>query len=339
MSRQQAVQPSVPVETLRIRKHDIPVEIRMLNQKDLRFYPLNPRIYSIVRPDEKEPSQEDIEARLLDRDDLRVRELSKDIQRDGGLTEPLIVRGGTNEVLEGNRRLAAYRFLARENPVQWALVKCTILPEDTDEKLIFALLGQYHIKGKKNWEPYEQAGFLYRRFKLHRDDISALADEIGLGELKVRQLIEAYQFMLDFGETDIRRWSYFFEYTRSKKIGKARKNFPDLDDVIVEKIRSEEIAKATDIRDRLSTICEASPKIIRKFVAGKSDFEEAWEAAVDAGGTDDSYKKLKRFRSWIAREEIGNGICAATGERRERVKYELKKVYSRVAGLLKRLPD
>ena len=52
-------------------------------------------------------------------------------------------------------------------PLKWNLVKCTLLPADIDESLIFALLGRYHVNGKKNWAPYEQAGFFYRRFHKH----------------------------------------------------------------------------------------------------------------------------------------------------------------------------
>jgi hypothetical protein len=79
-----------------------------------------------------------------------------DAGRNGGLLEPLIVRGGSLEVLEGNSLLAAYRQLAAKEPIKWAMVKCTVLPADVDDSLVFALLGQFHIKGKKDWAPYEQ---------------------------------------------------------------------------------------------------------------------------------------------------------------------------------------
>src|SRR6266853_1220958 len=79
-----------------------------------------------------------------------VRELQDDIVANGGLMDPLIVRDGDLVVLEGNSRLAAYRFLYKKDPVKWAKVRCTVLPKDIDEKLVFALLGQYHVKGKKD---------------------------------------------------------------------------------------------------------------------------------------------------------------------------------------------
>jgi hypothetical protein len=38
------------------------------------------------------------------------------------------------------------------------------------DSAIASLLGQLHLKGKKDWRPYEQASFLYRRH--HKDEIS-----------------------------------------------------------------------------------------------------------------------------------------------------------------------
>ena len=109
-----------------------------------------------------------------------VKVLIQEIQRDGGLTDPVVVRAGSLEVLEGNSRLAAYRALARIDPLKWDTMKCKLLPENLDESLIFALLGQYHIRGKKDWAPFEQAGFLYRRSTVHDIDAAQLAQEIGL---------------------------------------------------------------------------------------------------------------------------------------------------------------
>ena len=109
------------------------------------------------------PGEEEIQQQLLNME--HVKELIQDIRRNGGLLDPIIVREGTLEVLEGNSRLAAYRALAKDDPVKWAFIKCTVLPPDIEESLVFGLLGQYHIKGRKDWAPFEQAGFLYRQFR------------------------------------------------------------------------------------------------------------------------------------------------------------------------------
>jgi hypothetical protein len=77
-------------------------------------------------------------------------------------------------------RLTAYRVLARRNPIKWGQIKVKILPENIPESSIFALLGEYHIIGKTDWAPYEQAGYLYRRHANHQVNVQTLATEIGL---------------------------------------------------------------------------------------------------------------------------------------------------------------
>ena len=323
-------------ETLLIRGVDVPVQTTTLPQADLRFFVENPRVYSILRSDGEEPSQADIECKLLEMD--HVKALIQDIKRDGGLTDAVIVRAGRLEVLEGNSRLAAYRALAKTDPLKWGRMKCRLLPEDLDEGLVFALLGQYHIKGKKDWAPFEQAGFLYRRSRAHNIDSAQLAQEIGLSKRKVEHLIATYQFMLDHSEADTARWSYYDEYLKSSTIRKARLGQPGFDVLVVEKIKSGEIARAVDVRDRLPVICSA-PKTLRKFANGAYDFEDAHEQAVEAGADSAPYKKLARFRQWIAKPEVAVALGQAQGETRKKIQFELDKLAGRVEavqGKLKR---
>ncbi len=314
-------------ETLLIRGVDVPVETTTLPQADLRFFVDNPRVYSILRADGGEPSQADIERKLLEMD--HVKALIQDIKRDGGLTDPIVVRAGKLEVLEGNSRLAAYRALAKGDPIRWARMKVRLLPEDLDEALIFALLGQYHIKGKKDWAPFEQAGFLYRRFRAHDIDPRQLAQEIGLSVRKVEHLIAVYQFMHDHEEADTARWSYYDEYLKSKAIQKARLSQPGFDTLVVAKVRSGEIARAVDVRDRLPVICSAL-KSLQKFATGGYDFEDAHELAVEAGADSTPYKKLAKFRQWLARPEVENALSRAQGETRKKIRFELDKLAGRV---------
>jgi hypothetical protein len=56
-------------------------------------------VYSVVRANGKQPTQEEIQQQLSQLE--HVRELREDIKRNGGLLEALIVRGGSLEVLEG----------------------------------------------------------------------------------------------------------------------------------------------------------------------------------------------------------------------------------------------
>lgn len=314
-------------ETLLIRGVEVPVVTTSLPQKDLQFFVENPRVYSVLRMDGEEPSQADIERKLLEMD--HVKALIHDIKRDGGLTDPVVVRSGTFEVLEGNSRLAAYRHLAKNDPVKWGHMKVRLLPQDLDESLIFALLGQYHIKGKKDWAPFEQAGFLYRRSKAHDIDSAKLAQEIGLTKRKVEHLVAVYQFMLDHGEADTAKWSYYDEYLKSSKIKKARLSQAGFDNLVVEKIKSGEIAKAVDVRDRLPVVCSAS-KALQKFASRTLSFEDAHDHAVEAGADSTPLKKLAKFRQWLVRPETEAALNHAQGETRNKILFELDKLSGRI---------
>jgi hypothetical protein len=321
--------------SLLIRGVEVAVVTRQLEQARLQFFADNPRVYSVIRADGRSPAQDEIQRQLLEME--HVKELIQDIRRNGGLLDPVIVREGTLEVLEGNSRLAAYRALAKDDPAKWAFIKCTILPAGIDESLIFGLLGQYHIKGKKDWAPYEQAGFLYRRFKTHKLDLQTLALDIGLSQRRVKHLIDTYQFMLDHGEAETARWSYYDEYLKSSKIRKARERFPEFDALVVKKIDSGEIERAVDIRDRLPILCTAPGKALQKFATGGLTFEDALEDAIEAGGDSLHYKKLARFRQWLAKAEVEEDVLRAQGQIRAKVLFELDKLAKRVETLRAKL--
>ena len=331
-----AVQPTelpAPNDTIRIRGQDIPIVTTFLDHKQLRFFVENPRVYSILRADGSEPTQDDIERKLLEMD--HVKALIQDIKRDGGLTEPVIVRSGTFEVLEGNSRLAAYRALAKIDPVKWAQMKCRLLPQNVEERLVFALLGQYHIKGKKDWAPFEQAGFLYRRFHVHNVPSEILAQEIGLTKHRVDHLIDTYQLMHDHGEGDVRRWSYYDEYLKSAKIKKARLANPGSTNLSLRRSDRarfhERRTSATAYRSfvRLQNRCRSSSAKIttsRKLTNMQSRLVP--NAAL---------KKVSAFRQWLAKPEVFKELMAYQGETKHKIEFELGKIETRLKAVLPKI--
>jgi hypothetical protein len=315
---------------LRIRKEDVPVRTLWIEQSKLKFFVDNPRIYSLIRVDDKEPDQKEIYKELLELE--HVRELKEDIKVNGGLIDPLIVRDGTFEVLEGNSRLAACRWLYENDSdaIAWAKVKCTLLPADIDERLVFALLGQYHIKGKKDWVPYEKAGFLHRRFRHHKQDIPTVAGELGIKVGEAEHLIRVFEFMVKHKEHTRDRWSYYDEFMKSTKIKKVRDQYPDFDKLIVQKIRKQEIKRAVDVRDALPMICTSPVKNLKRFVEGKITFEEASENALDAGGANSEYKRLHSFRQWLAKNDTGSDLLETKEKNiRDKIMYELGHIEKR----------
>jgi len=322
-------------DVLVLRNKKITVQLGELPQADLRFYLENPRLYTLVRRDGQDPTQEEIEEELAKMD--HVKQLVQSIKANGGLIDAVIVQGKTNIVLEGNSRLAAYRILAKQDPVTWGAIKVKILPDTISESEIFSLLGEYHIIGKKDWAPFEQAGYLYRRHKTHKVSIDDLALEINIGRKLIAHLIDVYQFMVDSNERDVSRWSYYDEYLKSNKIKKARKKFPQLDKLIIKKIRSGEIERAVDVRDGLKKIVEAGGNVLERFATEKRPFSASLQLALSKGAGDQGVQKVRRFKEWLAASGNQQEIVELEGGALKECKYDLEKIHKLVGRLLKRL--
>jgi len=313
--------------TLLIKGTKIPTVTRMVDQSELSFWIDNPRVYSLLHQSEAKPDQIEVYKRLRELE--HVRELVGDIRSNGGLIDPLIVRSGDMVVLEGNSRLAAYRYLAAADPVKWGQARCTLLPMDIPERLIFSLLGQYHVKGKKDWAPYEKAGFLYRRHKEQNVELSVVAGELGMSPKAARHLVDVFMFMIKHKDTDRERWSYYDEFLKSSKIRKAREEFAGFDELVVKEIKTGGIARAMDLRDKLPTIC-AAPKIVKKYALSKTSFDDAYEDAKYMGGDSPELQRIKKFRAWLSGADAVTDITDQNRAVRQKLEYELKQLEKRI---------
>ena len=322
-------------ENLTIGKKDYLIQITELNQADLQFYPENPRVYSTLNVAGEEPSQEDIEEHMCCMD--HVKQLKVSIESNGGLIDPLIVRAGDFVVLEGNSRLAAYRLLCKTDAITWGKVKCKVLPSDIDEGAIFALLGQYHIIGRKDWNPFEQANYLFRRHQQTRLPIEYMAKELGISKQKADTMINVITFMIEHDDLNKRHWSYYEEYLKNAGIKKFRETNPDIDDTIVQGIKCEVINEAADMR-KLGDIAKIgdkqSKKIMQKISSGEMDIYEGYSEVEDAGKFDDVVKKLKNFRQYINVDSIEKQMMASEDSYRQ-AQFEIGKIIKRLEQMKK----
>ena len=314
----------------------IPIKPTILDVAKLKFFPENPRIFSAIGAEKSKPTQENIQKKLGQMD--HVKELIRDIKSNGGLIDPIIVKDGSWEVIEGNSRLAAYNVLRVNDPIKWGKIRATILPADIDDTCVFALLGQYHIKGKKDWQPYEQAGFLYRRHKHQNTKVSKLAAELGLKPAEAKNLVDTYDFMVKNDAKEPSKWSYFYEFVKSRKIKKWRTElgFENFDNKVVQSIKNDAVGTAMGFRDGIKSLGDAHPKVVKKFIDSTYDFENAVEVAVGSGNTDKVYKELKRFRMWIIKNEIKEAI-KKSGNAKPKIEFETNKLYTILKNLIKNL--
>ena len=314
-------------DSLTLGGEEVPVRNGYLPVLDLSFYPDNPRIYSFIQRQDDVPPQDEIHRRLSRMD--HVKQLIQSIRANGGLTDPMLVRDGDLVVLEGNSRLAAYRELARLDAIRWGKAKVRLLPADISEKLVFALLGEYHIIGRKDWAPYEQAGYLYRRNIKHGVSVQEMAEEMGLSIRLVNHLVSTYQFMVDNDENDVNRWSHYDEYLKSNAVKKVRQGNPDLDKVVVRKIKDKEIETARDVRDKLVKILDvpkAGPQPIKILMSGEGTFERAFESARDRGVDNMWLNRFKRFKERLQDEDLILDMKQMDSEQRNRCLFELRKI-------------
>lgn len=323
-------------DTLMIGRESYPVKRCEIEQKKLLFFPENPRVYSVLNASDEKPSQEVIE-RVMCKSD-HVKQLKESIKSNGGLIEPIIVRDGDFVVLEGNSRLAAYRLLNRQDPIRWSKVSVILLPSDIPEAAIFTLLGQYHIIGRKDWDPYEQAGYLYRTLKESNKSQELLASELGITSSYIRKLIDVYQYMIDKDDNHPYKWSYYEELLKNRGIRKAFEKNPGLEDKIIDDIKNNRIKMAIDIR-KLGDIGKLndklSNKILKDLAKGEEDLYSAYDIIESSGKMDNNFQLVSNFRKKISDENFLNKLL--NDENLGDVEFELNKIKRIVSNLLKKI--
>ena len=162
-----------------------------------------------------------------------------------------------------------------------------------------------------------------------------LSSELGLSMKKVNHLVDTYEFMVDHDEVDTSRWSYYDEYLKSNKIKKARQQYPEMDALVLDSIKTGGIERAMDLRDQLPTVCGA-PSILKKFAEGKLTLEKAHERAVDSGADSVPYKKSAAFRRWITQPDMDSLLVSCPTKVRDKLFFEFDKISTRIAALRKK---
>lgn len=327
-------------DTLTIGKKIFDVLKCELNQVDLKFYIENPRVYSVLRSHNDTPSQAEIEELMMNME--HVKQLKQSIESNGGLIDPLIVRAGDNVVLEGNSRLAAYRMLCRIDPVKWGKVKCTVLPADIDDSSIFALLGQYHIVGRKDWSPFEQAGYLYRRKTETRFPVESMAKELGITAGDAKKFILVYEFMIEKNDVTPEHWSYYEEYLKNREVKRYREKSSDLDTVVVEAVKTGKVTQATDMRKlgeiiKISQKSKTGQRLLDRFKALEITVSDAYETLEASGQVNEIIKKLEKFQEFINESDFDKTILESNSETKNKARFTLKRINKRIEFMLNKL--
>ena len=252
----------------------------------LKFLKDNPRVYAVTHGerdfDQKpEEEQQDIIFAKL-KNEASVKNLVPEVERHGGLIEPILVRLDTREVIEGNSRLAVYRIL-RDRGVrgEWDKAPCYLVSALTDDQQA-AFLNQIHVKGKTQWSAYEKANFAYVR-KINGWPVERIAKLFGESVPTIYKRINAIKMMKDSRDNKQSHFSYYDVAVRNPEIYRRIRESPEFRDRVFEEIRTVGTADAEkftaqDLRNGLPTIIK-KPRILSRYVNGDVAFEEAWDRA------------------------------------------------------------
>ena len=93
--------------------------------------------------------------------------------------------------------------------------------------LSFLYWASFTSSARRTGAVTENGAYIYRRFKNHGIEVEDIAREIALSASKVRQMITAFQMMIDAEDDNTSRWSYYEAYASSNKLKKQRENVPE----------------------------------------------------------------------------------------------------------------
>lgn len=290
----------------------------------LRYWRDNPRVNSIVKQKYgSEISDKDIEEELWHLDS--VKELFQDIRQNKGLIDEIFVR--KDLVLEGNSRLCAYRHLYKkakdeDEKSQWSRIRARIIPDDTTDEIIYAILGTWHIKGKAEWKKFEKAAYIYRlesEYGKTLDEISVMTRIKSIA--KIKNMIESYEIMVNKkmdSATDQSKFSAVYEIVKNRKMKEIKEKESELFEKSIEAVKNERFERAEEVRDLPKIIKDKKAK--KAFFDEGEDFKDALDIAKERHPehSDIFYKQLKKTTKILQ---------DATVERIEEIKQNGNKKY------------
>lgn len=298
-----------------IRGREIEIKDVMVDIFDIDYFIDNPRINYLLSKYPPDKINSKVVEEVL-KDMPSIKDLIWDIEENGGLLDPIIVY--QDKVIEGNRRLFSFRRLFSRNQVnKWRYIPSKVIDSFLDESDIFAILSNFHIKGKKSWDPYEKAACIKKMAESVKDN-KIVAKEVGSSEKKVEQVIKAYKAMteyylphtreIDKYETaeELKKYSYFEALYSNIELAEKAEKTPAFISEFSNWVRENRIPKAQDVR-KLDKII--SHKKARKVFL-ENDAEEAYQDAIEILEWDKPssinmfYKKVSLFRELIGNQSI-----------------------------------
>ncbi len=275
---------------MKLRGNDVELKDHDCSIYELIFYRENPRVYACTHshPRFTQLTQDEQQKVIFEKlqEQESYKNLLQKIKKNKGLMEPIFVRWDTKEVVEGNSRLAVYRYLADHDKEaeegQWDHIPCNIASGLTDEEMV-AFLSQIHIKGKTTWSAYEKANFA----RVRRDagwTIEKIADHFGESKATIYKRIRTVDRMNSNSDSRLKNFSYYEVIESKPELKQAIDENSEFADMLLTSIRGFESTSETaaftaqEMRDKLPKVI-GKPKVMKAFISGNVDLHEAYERA------------------------------------------------------------
>lgn len=276
----------------------------------LQFLPDNPRVYAAVRdlPGFEQLSDEEQQLKIFEQlqKEPSVKNLRPQIEKDGGLQEPILVRHDTSQVIEGNSRLAIYRQLHREHPQEerWQTIRCLVVSKLSPAQQI-RVLGQAHLHGKTDWTPYAKALFCYRWVREDKNEPKELHEFSGLSVHFINKQVAVVELMIENQDDMEKRYSHYNVALTNQKISSVikSKDNKQLRKVILSGIKNEEFT-AQELRDWLPVVLQKQ-KVAKKFASGSITLKDAHDRA-EVTETKNRFDRILGLLDAIETREISN---------------------------------
>ena len=305
----------------------------------LKFLKDNPRVYAVTHGEldfEQKPGEEQQDI-IFDKlkHEPSVKNLVPEIERHGGLIEPILVRLDTREVIEGNSRLAVYRVLRERGARgEWDRIPCYLISTLTDEQQA-AFLNQIHVKGKTQWSAYEKANFAYVR-RINGWTVDRIAKLFGESVPTIYKRINAIKTMNDSGDNERSHFSYYDVVVRKPEIYGKIGESPEFRDRLFEEIRNvgtgeDQKFTAQDLRNGLPAIIK-KPRILNRYVNGDVEFDEAWDRA-KVSPAEDRVKRALSLLEEISKTDVSGLRQNSLNSLAQAVK-KLDRVVGRIRGMI-----
>ena len=319
----------IPDETtIAIMGENVSARHEQIAIEQLLFLPDNPRVYAVIRDmeDFDDLTPEEKQICIYDRmlQQSSVKNLIPEIQRDGGLQDPIIVRHDTLQVIEGNSRLAVYRKFRKEYPddERWTQIRCLVVKTLTNDQQT-RLLGQSHLHGKTEWSPYAKALFCYSWVVEKEQEITDLAKLSGFTAAEIKKNVKTIELMQENKDNNYPNFSYYYVLVRNRAISNAIGNNKPLRDTLLSQIKTEDFT-AQEMREYLPKII-AKPKILKKFENREVTLGDAYDRAKISGAE----QQLKKIRDGLDDIEL-NDIMILGHNEVMAVKQVVRKINQRM---------